>query len=165
MRRFLIAVAVFALVGIWAARGEDPAKKKEVRAASDAFVAAWNKNDSKALSAGWAPDGDLINPFGRWAKGRAEVEKLFGDEHTTFMKGTTYSISNYNVRFPSPAIAVADWDGEVTGMHNPDGSAMPPFKHHVNNLYAKKAGHWWVVAARAAAFLPPPAGPSAPAKK
>src|SRR6266849_4002270 len=102
MKRLVAAVAVCALVGIGAARGEDSARVKQVRAASDAFAAAW------------APDGDLINPFGRWAKGRAEVEKLFTDEHTTFMKGTTYTISNYVVRFPSPAIAVVDWDGEIT---------------------------------------------------
>jgi uncharacterized protein (TIGR02246 family) len=165
MRRFIVAAAVCALVGIGAALGEDTGREKEVRAIADAFVAAWNKNDSKAMAAKWAPDGDLINPFGRWAKGRAEVEKLFADEHSAFMKGSTYALSNYQVRFSSPAIAFADWDGEITGMHNPGGSAMPPFKHHVNNLYAKKAGHWWVVAGRAAAFLPPPAGLSAPAKK
>jgi uncharacterized protein (TIGR02246 family) len=165
MRRFIVAAAVCALVGLGAALGEDAAREKEVRAVTDAFVAAWNKDDSRAMAAEWAPDGDLINPFGRWAKGRAEVEKLFADEHSTAMKGSTYALSNYQVRFPSPAIACADWDGEITGMHNPDGSAMSPFKHHVNVLYAKKAGHWWAVAGRAAAFLPPPAAPSAPAKK
>jgi uncharacterized protein (TIGR02246 family) len=165
MKRLFIAVAVFALVGIGAALGEDAAREKEVRAVGDAFVAAWNKDDSRAMAAGWAPDGDLINPFGRWAKGRAEVEKLFADEHSMVMKGSTYALSNYEVRFSSPAIAFADWDGEITGMHNADGSTMPAFKHHVNVLYAKKAGHWWAVAARAAAFLPPPAAPSAPAKK
>lgn len=161
MRRVLIAVAVFALVGIGSARGVDPVKEKEVRAASDAFAAAWNKDDAKAMAAGWAPDGDLINPFGRWAKGRAEVEKLFTDEHTTFMKGTTYSISNYMARFPSPAVAVVDWDGEIVGMHAPDGKAMPVFKHHVVDVYAKKGNKWWLLAARATAYLPPPAAPPA----
>jgi uncharacterized protein (TIGR02246 family) len=161
MRQFLIAVAVCALVGIGSARGEDPVKEKEVRAAGDAFVAAWNQHDAKAMAAVWAPDGDLINPFGRWAKGRAEIEKLFSDEHATFMKGTTYSIGNYKVRFASPAVAVVDWDGEIAGMRAPDGSAMPAFKHHVVDVYAKKGNKWWLLAARATAFLPPPGAPSA----
>ena len=138
---------------------------KEVRSVSDAFVAAWNKHDPKAMAAEWAPEGDLVNPFGRWASGRAEVEKLFTDEHSTFMKTTTYSLGNYKVRFPSPAIAVVDYDGEVAGMQNSDGSAMPPFKHHVASVYEKKGGHWWLFAARATAYLPTPAAPSAPAKK
>jgi uncharacterized protein (TIGR02246 family) len=165
MRRFIFAVVVCALVGSGAALGEEAAREKEVRAVEDAFVAAWNKDDTRAMAAAWAPDGDLINPFGRWAKGRADVEKLFADEHATVMKGSTYAVSNYQVRFASPAIASADWDGEITGMHNSDGSSIAPFKHHVNILYTKKAGHWWVVTARAMAFLPPPGGPSAPAKK
>jgi uncharacterized protein (TIGR02246 family) len=165
MRRFILAALICSLVGLGVAFGEDAAREKEVRAVEEAFVAAWNKNDTKAMAAGWAPDGDLINPFGRWAKGRAEVEKLFADEHSTVMKGSTYSLSNYQVRFPSPAIASADWDGEITGMHNADGGAIPALKHHVNILYAKKTGHWWVVAARAMAFLPPAGGPAAPAKK
>jgi uncharacterized protein (TIGR02246 family) len=161
MKRLVAAAAVCALVGIGAARGEDSAREKQVRAAGDAFAAAWNKDDAKVMAAGWAPDGDLINPFGRWAKGRSEIEKLFTDEHTTFMKGTTYTISNYMVRFPSPAIAVADWDGEITGMRGPDGKAMPAFKHHVVDVYAKKGNHWWIVAARALAYLPTPGAPPA----
>ena len=163
MKRLFIMTAVCALAGIGTALAED-AREKEVRSVEEAFVTAWNKHDPKAMAAGWAPDGDLINPFGRWAAGRAEVEKLFSDEHTTVMKGSTYSLNNFKARFPSPAIGYADWDGEITGMQSQDGAAIPPFKHHVAALFAKKAGHWWIVAARAMAFLPPPGAPSSPAK-
>ncbi len=164
MKRLFIAIAVCALAGIGTAQAEDP-REKEVRSVEDAFVAAWNKHDPKGMAAEWAPDGDLINPFGRWAAGRAEVEKLFTDEHATVMKMSTYSLTNFKVRFQSPAIGYGDWDGEVTGMRNQDGSAIPPFKHHVAALFAKKAGHWWIEAARATAYLPVPGAPAAPAKK
>ena len=164
MRRLCIAVTVCALAGIGTAIAQD-AREKEVRAATDAFVAAWNKHDPKAMAAVWAPDGDLINPFGRWASGRADVEKLFTDEQTTFMKSSMYSIGTYKVRFLSPAIAVSDYDGEVTGILDANGSPQAPFKHHVTIVFEKKAGHWWAMAARAAAYLPPPNAPSAPAKK
>lgn len=161
MRQFLVAFAACTLIGIGSARGLDSASEKEVRAAGDAFVAAWNKHDAKAMAALWAPDGDLINPFGRVAKGRAEVEKLFSDEHTTVMKGSTYSLSNFTARFPSPAVAVVDWDGEITGVQAPDGSPIPAFKHHVVDVYTKKGGKWWLMTARAMAFLPPPGAPPA----
>src|SRR6185369_8194120 len=110
MRRLFAAVAVCALIGIGTARGEDSVKEKQVRATSDAWVAAWNRHDPKSMAAAWTPEGALINPFGRLATGRAEIEKLFTEAHATFMKGTTYSITNYKVRFPSPAIGVADYD-------------------------------------------------------
>jgi len=163
MRRFIIAAAVCALAGIGSAAAQD-AREKEIRSVSDSFVAAWNKHDAKAMAALWAPEGDLINPFGRAATGRAEVEKLFSDEHTTFMKASTYSLANYKVRFASPAIAVVDYDGEVVGVLGADGSAAPPFKHHVSAVYVKKGGHWWMFSARATAFLPSPGAPPAAAK-
>jgi len=161
MRRLFAAVAVCALVGIGAARGEDPVKEKQVRATGDAFVAAWNRHDPKIMAAAWTPEGDLVNPFGRLATGRAEIEKLFTEEHATFMKGTTYSITNYKVRFPTPAIAAVDWDGEVAGMRAGDGKAMPTFKHHVFGVYAKKGNHWWIASARASVPLATPGGPPA----
>lgn len=83
------------------------------------FAAAWNRHDPKALAAFWAPDGDLINPFGRVAKGRAEVEKLFTDEHSAFMKGTTFTLTGMTVRLLAPNIAFTDWDVEISGMHAP----------------------------------------------
>ena len=161
MRRWIAAVAVCALVGIGAARAEDSAKAKEVRAVTDAWMAAWNRHDPKIMAAAWSPEGDLINPFGRWASGRAEIEKLFTEEHASFMKGTTYSITNYKARFPTPAIGVADFDGEVTGMRAADGKAMPAFKHHVFVVYAKKGNHWWMTSARAWVPLPTPGAPPA----
>lgn len=164
MKRFIIAAAVCALAGIGTAAAED-AREKEVRSVSDAFVAAWNKHDAKALAALWAPEGDLINPFGRVATGRAEVEKLFADEHSTFMKASTYSLDTFKARFPSPAIAVVDYEGLATGIQGSDGSTPPPFKHHVSSVYTKKGGHWWIFAARATTFLPSPGAPAAPAGK
>ena len=161
MRRFVAAVAVCALVGIGAARAEDSVKAKQVRAVTDAWMAAWNRHDAKIMAAAWSPEGDLINPFGRWASGRAEIEKLFTEEHATFMKGTTYSVTNYKAQFPTPAIGVADFDGEVTGMRAADGKAMPAFKHHVFVVYAKKGNHWWITSARASVPLPTPGAPPA----
>jgi uncharacterized protein (TIGR02246 family) len=161
MRRLFAAVAVCALIGIGTARGEDSVKEKQVRATSDAWVAAWNRHDPKSMAAAWTPEGDLINPFGRLATGRAEIEKLFTEEHATFMKGTTYSIANYRARFPTPAVAAVDWDGEVAGMRSADGKAMPAFKHHVFGVFVKKGNHWWMAATRASVPLATPGGPPA----
>jgi ketosteroid isomerase-like protein len=55
-------------------------------AAGKALIEAWNRHDAAALAALWHEDGDLINPAGRWAQGRAQVEKLFRDEQSTVMK-------------------------------------------------------------------------------
>jgi hypothetical protein len=83
------------------------------------------------------------------------------DEHSTFMKGTTFTISRSAVRLLKPDVAFADWDVDISGMHSPDGTAMPTLKNHVSVVLVKKSGQkksvqWWIVAARPVSYLPPP---------
>ncbi len=157
MKKILLGglALLVAATGLWAADGGPAAA---VHARGQELAAAWAKDDAHGLAAMWAEDGDLINPFGRVAKGRAEVEKLFHDEHTTIMKGTTFNLVSETIREIAPDTAIADWDSEITGMQSPQG-ALPPFKNHVTVVFVKKNGQWWVAAARPAAYLPPPGAP------
>jgi uncharacterized protein (TIGR02246 family) len=159
MRKPLLVLALVALAVPTAARAasraEDEASIKKVEAD---FTAAWNRHDPKAMASFWAVDGDLINPFGRWAKGRAEVEKLFQDEQSAVMKGTTYSTTSSSIRFLGPDVAVTDWDIAITGMRGPDGSALPPFKPHLTIVMVRKEGHWACAAARPYEFTSRPDG-------
>lgn len=154
MKKMLLGclLVAAAATSMWAAEGTQIAGLHE---RAEEFKAAWSLHDAKALAALWAEDGDLINPFGRVAKGRAEVEKLFHDEQTTAMKASTFNILSESSREIAPDVAVADWDSEVTGIQGP-GGAMPPFKNHVSVVWVKKGGQWWIASARAAAFAPPP---------
>ena len=131
--------------------GEDAIKRSERD-----FVAAWNVHDAKKMAAFWETDGDLINPVGRHAKGRAEVEKLLTDEQTTMFKGTTYSIKSETIRMLTPSIAISDWESSVSGMKGPDGKMAPPFDHHVTVVLREMGGEWHVVAARPIQYPPPP---------
>jgi uncharacterized protein (TIGR02246 family) len=134
------------------ARAQDEAA---IRKLSNDFFAAWGRHDVKAMAATFAEDADIINPFGRVAKGRAEILKLFTDEHAGPFKGTTYT-ATVSVRMLAPTVALGDWESTVDGMHDANGKALPPFKHHVAAVYVKKDGHWLTAAARPYAFLPPP---------
>ena len=155
MKKILLGGMLLALAVSTAASAQIPA----LHARAEEFKAAWDHSDAKALAAIWAPDGDLINPFGRVAKGRAEVEKLFTDELGSFTKGTKFSITSESDREVAPNTAVADWDVEIVGMKGPDGAAMPPLKHHVTVVWVKQNGKWWAAAARPVVYAPPPGGP------
>ena len=103
MKTFFLALLMSLLAFSTAmAAGDEEAIQKRL----DEFVAAWNNHDAEAMAALWAPDGDLINPFGRVAKGRPEVEKLFIDEHASFTKGTTYKVTSSLVRVLGSEVAV-----------------------------------------------------------
>ena len=156
-RRLGISILVLFTLPLFAS----PAVESEVKAFGDAFAAAWNRHDTKAMAAMWAPDGDLANPVGRWAKGTAEVEKLFADEHATIMKKSTYKNGAMSVRPLSGDMALADWDVEISGEVGPDGKTLPTEKAHVTSLMKKAGGKWWIVSARAFEWLKMPAPPVA----
>jgi uncharacterized protein (TIGR02246 family) len=149
---FALALSL-ALAGAAVAQAKD---ETEIKGRVEAFAAAWNKHDVKALTAMWTADGDLIDPFGSGAKGRAEIEKFWQQQHATGLKGTTYTVAGQTIRMLKPDIAIAEWDGTITGLKSADGKDLPALKHHVTIVLAKEASQWLFVAARPVVYAPPP---------
>ena len=151
---------LFALIAVPLARAQDHAEDDAaIKKRHDEWCDAWNKHDPKAMAAFWTADGDLINPFGRHAKGTAEIEKLFTEEQSGPMAGSTYSGTIESIRYLGSGenlVAIVDVAGEITGMKGADGAAMPTFKHHVTYISRKVDGKWMEEAARAFAYIPGP---------
>ena len=162
------AAAAFALAACAAATGFAQDETAIQKTMSD-FTAAWNRHDVKAMTAVFTEDADLINPFGRLAKGRVDIEKLFQQEQTTIMKESTYKLGEGVIRLVAPTVAVSDFDGEILGVHGPAGEPAPPFKHHVTSVHVKKGGKWMTLSARAYVYVPEPGNqpnvPSSPPRR
>ena len=157
MRRALVAAIFFALLsGICVAA---PSDEDQIRKRIDEFAAAWDKHDPTTLAYFWSADGDLINPIGRKAKGLTEIQRLFQDEQTTIFKQSAFKPGTPSIRWIEPTLAVVDFDVEIPGVLNPDGSTAT-WKDHVVSLMRKSGGQWWIVSARAYSFVTPP--PPAP---
>src|SRR6266568_9567879 len=125
MKSMVVASILTVLVlpmGVAKAQTKDEAAIRKVFAD---FAEAWAKDDAKSMASMWTEDGDIINPQGRKASGRAEVEKLFADEHSTIFKGSHISFSNGTVRFVRPGVAVFTTDYDVEGANAPEGSPVP----------------------------------------
>ena len=157
-----LSLLVFILLGLIAlpnARGGQKEEDAAIRQRHDEWAAAWGKHDPKLMASFFVADGDLINPFGRHASGKAEIEKLFAEEHAGPMAGSTYAGTIENIRYIGKNVAIVDVAGEITGMKGPDGAAAPPFKHHVTWIAEKKAGKWMADGARAFGTLHAPKAP------
>src|SRR5437660_6228819 len=77
-----VALLAAALLAVRAGlAGEGKGKNKEEAVAihknAEAFVAAFNKNDAKAVAAFWTQDGDFVDQTGRHLRGRKAIEKAF----------------------------------------------------------------------------------------
>ena len=118
------------------------------------FVTAWNKHDPVQMAALWAEDGDLINPFGRLAKGRQQVEQLFRDEHASPMKSCRNEMAIASQRWVADNVVVVDADCTMMGIRGADGKELPTFNPHVVLVMGKTDGDWQILAARPYAFRP-----------
>jgi uncharacterized protein (TIGR02246 family) len=157
MRRVTV---VFVLLMVVVSVAASASVESEVKARGEEFAAAWNRHDAKTMARLWAPEGDLINPFGRFAKGRGPIEKLFQDDQSGPMKTSHYRNVASSVRTLTPDLAIADFDVEITGMKAPDNTALPTLKPHVTSLFKKESGKWWILTARAFNYTPAPAPPA-----
>jgi uncharacterized protein (TIGR02246 family) len=140
---FLGAAVLALCIPAHAQMAGNAASEAAIRKLSADFAEAWAKDDAKVMASFWAADGDLINPWLRVAKGPAEIEKLFQEEHSTIFKGTTYGLKVTGVRFLGPDVAI--------------GSPPPMAPHHVTLVLQRRAGKWWIEAARP--VIAPPAPP------
>jgi uncharacterized protein (TIGR02246 family) len=154
---FLVAGGLALTVPARAADDDTAAVKKRTAE----FVAAWGKHDPKALAAVWADDGDLINPWGRLATGRAQVEALFRDEQTGKgpLRDSTFRMNSETMRFPAADIAVVDLDLTITGAYAPDGTKAPALEMHAFWVSKKSGGTWSVYSCRP--YIKQPAAPPA----
>ena len=111
------------------------------------FSAAWNRDDAAGMAKLWATDGDLINPGGRVARGRAEVQKLFEDEHATQWKGTRFSSECDPPRFLKSDLANIDCRFHIEGATGSGGNGGGAGMY--TDILKKQDGRWEVESTRA----------------
>jgi uncharacterized protein (TIGR02246 family) len=87
----------------WADQAEDEAL---IRANAEAYVAAYNQHDAKAVAAMWSPDAVYTDPStGDAAVGREEIEQVFTDVLAGLGAATLEVVVN-SVDFVSPNVAI-----------------------------------------------------------
>jgi uncharacterized protein (TIGR02246 family) len=132
-----------------------PQDEHAIRAAAKEFANSWNRNDIAALAACFASDGDVINPAGRVARGRGDVEKLLHDEQNGVFKGSQISMTQTHVHFLKPDLAVADYDFEVSRVRGAGGKETT-LKGLQSVVLRRDGDKWLVVAARPMVPTPMP---------
>ena len=124
---------------------EEAALKKN----AEAFVAAFDKGDAKAVAAFWTADGDYVDETGRHMKGREEIEKAFA-EFFSENKGLKVQIHTESLHFVTPDVAVEDG---ITSVSEPDGG--PPSRARYTVVHVKKDGEWRLSSVRDTPYAPP----------
>lgn len=158
MKALLAAVMflAFTVPAFAADKTMDSKEHEAIQKLAQDFFAAWNKNDVAVLTTFWTDDAMLINPFGRVAHGKKEIQQLFADEQSTVFKGSVAAVTNVKTRPLGKDIAFFDEALTVDNAHSPDGAALPQMNFHIAGVAQMKGNKWQLLEARPYAFLPPP---------
>lgn len=118
------------------------------------YTAAWNRHDAPAMAAFWTLDGDYMEPDGRHAKGKAEVEKLFTQEQQTVFKDSTLALTIETVWFINEDVAMVDGKYDLSGVRDLEGKELPARRGHLTAVLMREDGAWKVAAGRAMIPVP-----------
>lgn len=154
IQRFLLLPGAIALCAGLALSRSAPAAPlddtQQLRKRSEAFVAAWNVHDPKALSATFALDADLIDARGVRTVGRDAIQQAYAEQHGTegLMRESAVEVKDEPIRFVTPEVAISDTSVVVTGVFDKDGEKQAEVRMHITNVWRKSNGEWWVIASR-----------------
>lgn len=123
-------------------------KEEEIKKILREYVDAFNRNDTKAMAALWAKDGDLISPWGELATSREDVEKVLVKDHDEYLKNTHLDESIEFIRFITPDVVLVDVDRIYSGLLGSEGKQKQVFLNHAVYALVKRDGKWRIVAQR-----------------
>ena len=112
------------------------------------FAGAWNKHDAKAMASHFMENGDLINPAGRVANGRKEIETLFQDEQSSRFKTSRMNMTISRIRTLTPDIVILTNNCELSGVQFPTANEPQTMKAIATFVLQNDHGTWRIVSAR-----------------
>jgi uncharacterized protein (TIGR02246 family) len=115
------------------------------------LATAFNDADAKAGADLFAQDAVVINPAGQRASGRDAVQQLLRSDLNGFLKGTTTTFTNIQVKMLKPDVAFFDMEQELSGGKFTNGNEAP--KIHVTGVAVKRGASWLIEEARPATYL------------
>ena len=158
--RFVLALGLAAVLaaGVLVAVGRPPAdaqeqkaeaKEQPARGRREAFIAAFNKGNAKAVAAFWTPDATYVDQAGREYKGRTAIERLY-EKAFAANKGAKLAIHVTSTRHLAPDVVIDDGITQVT-----PANGDPGITTRFSAVLVKKDGVWYLQSVRDAVAHPP----------
>ncbi len=132
-----LAAGVIAVRALAAEPEAQPNEEAAVKAVADAYLAAYNRGDAKALADLWSEKGDWITPAGQRAHGRAAIERELESLFAANQGGQLEMVES-SVRFVTPDVAIDEGRVRVT-RPGEDASESTYFA-----VVARQDGRWKV---------------------
>lgn len=123
-----------------------PSDEKEaaVRTAIQAFYKAFDDGFVGPFDYA-TEDWNHINPYGGRDRGREATLRAVREVHRTFLKGTTDTIENMDIRFATQDVAVGTVTSIVSPFTSPDGVNHKAERHIRTFVVVNRGGRWLIM--------------------
>jgi uncharacterized protein (TIGR02246 family) len=121
---------------------ERAADEEAIRRTGEAFAAAFEKGDPKAVAALWTDAAEYVSEDGLTLRQRAEIEKAFNE---VFKAGSSpkIEVDVRSIRFPSKDMAIE----EGFLRHIPAGPGLPSSSRY-QTILVREGGRWLIAQSR-----------------
>jgi len=127
---WMAALVVLGLsVAVSAQKPDADAQKIE-----EAYTAAFNKGDAKAIGALYTADGTRLGPDGSWLVGRPAIEKVYADGFAGPLKGAKLTLTGGHTQVVTPDVKVIEGRFLVAG--------LAPIKGRYVNTVVRRGKAW-----------------------
>ena len=127
---WIAAIAIAVMSAAAGAQQADP----DAQEVADAYTAAFNKADAKAVAALYVADATRLGPDGQLIVGRAAIEKSYMDAFAGPLKGGKLSLQPGRSQAVAPGVKVIDGRFDVAG--------AAPVKGRYVNTMLKQGANW-----------------------
>jgi uncharacterized protein (TIGR02246 family) len=155
---FLLAVSAAMMLPVGASPNQDEALIRELETRQ---ADAWNRHDARDYANLFTKDGDVVNVVGWWWKGRSEIESKLTAAFAIAFRQSTLTITDVDVRFLKPGLAIAHVRWTMVGAMTPPGVPEPRQGIQLQ-LLQKQRGKWLIESFQNTASIPEVAFPTGP---
>ena len=114
-----------------------------IRQVQERQADAWNRHDAAAYANLFTADGDVINVLGWWWRGRQEIESKVAAAFAFVFRDSKLTITDVQVRFLSPVVAIAHVRWSMAGAKTPPG--MPELLKGIQlQVLTRQSGEWLI---------------------
>ena len=139
-----IAIVIFGLFLFAPCAAPRDAREAAVRTAIRAFYKAFD-NGFVGPADYATEDWNHINPLGGRDRGREATLKTVREVHQTFLKGTTDTIENMDIRFADQNVAVGTVTSIGSPFTSPDGVKHSAERHIRTFVVVNRGGRWLIM--------------------
>lgn len=116
--------------------------EQQIHATFAEFADGWNAHDPAAMAACWTSEGIVVDLWGRFVPGRANVAEYLASEHAGSMRESHYRITRVEVKPLSDTSAVVECDAIIERVVAPNGR-LYELPHQLDGVAVEEEDGRW----------------------